>query len=126
MNTPNHINERLAAWKMIQSNWLIQLTHKFVVLFVVASIGIIVWRWNRMPPLIPLWYSRPWGADQLAPPVWLFILPIGSLCIYFINLVIGMYVTAEYLIFTQMLFISSFVVNFLSFVTLLTVIFIIT
>jgi hypothetical protein len=114
------------AWKEVQKNWLIQLITKFVVLFVIASVAVIVWRWNRMPPQIPLWYSRPWGADELAAPIWLFLLPIGSLAIFFINLLISMYVTAEYLIFTQVLFIASFIVNFLSFITLIKIIFIIT
>jgi hypothetical protein len=114
------------AWKEVQHNWLIQLITKFVVVFIVLSIGLIVWRWNRMPPLVPLWYSRAWGVDQLAPPIWLFLLPLAGIFWYFINLFICMYVTAEYLIFTQILFLSSFVVNLLSFITLVKIIFIIT
>jgi hypothetical protein len=113
-------------WKEIQNNWLIQLVTKFVAFFLIASLAAIAWKWNHLPPLIPLWYSRPWGIDQLAKPFWLFILPLGGLLIYFMNLFIVMYVTAEYLIFTQVLFISSFIVNLLSFITLITILFIIT
>jgi hypothetical protein len=113
-------------WKEIRHNWLLQLVTKFVVLFIVASIALIVWRWNRMPPLVPLWYSRPWGIDQLSSPIWLFLLPLGGLVWFFVNLIVSMYITAEYLIFTQILFISSFVVNLLSFITLVKIIFIVT
>lgn len=113
-------------WKEIQHNWLIQLVTKFVIFFIIASLAAIAWKWNHLPPLVPLWYSRPWGTDQLAKPYWLFILPLGGLLIYFMNLLIAMYVTTEYLIFTQILFISSFIVNVLSFITLITILFIIT
>jgi hypothetical protein len=114
------------AWRETQHNWLIQLVTKFVALFIIASIAVIVWRWNRMPPLVPLWYSRPWGIDQLAQPIWLFLLPLGGLVLYFINLFVSMYITAEYLIFTQTLFLASFLINFLSFITLVKIIFLAT
>jgi hypothetical protein len=114
------------AWKEVKNNWLIQLVTKFVAALVIASVAVIILRWNRMPPLVPLWYSRPWGTDQLAHPIWLFLLPLGGLAIFFLNLAVSIFITAEYLIFTQVLFIASFLVNFLSFITLIKIVFIIT
>lgn len=113
-------------WNLIKTNWLIAVVTKFVVFFIIASLAAIAWRWSRLPPLVPLWYSRPWGTDQMAPPVWLFILPLGSLVLYFVNLVIAIYLTADYLIFTQMLFLSSFLVSCLSFITLIKILFLVT
>lgn len=40
----------------------------------------------RLPPEVPVFYSRPWGGDQLASPFWLFFPPIFSLLIFFGNL----------------------------------------
>lgn len=33
---------------------------------------------TKLPPEIPLWYSKPWGEGQLAKPVWLAMGPVLS------------------------------------------------
>jgi len=115
-----------AGWQVIKGNWFISLVHKFTLILFVLSIGILLWRWNRLPPLVPLWYSRPWGSDQLASPYWLLLLPVGSIIIYATNFLVSVYVTAEYLIFTQMLFLSSLLVSLLSSYALIKILFLVT
>lgn len=112
--------------EFLKKNWFISLTHKFILFLFVLSIGLLLWRWRMLPPMVPLWYSRPWGEDQLASPFWLFILPVASLLLYGINVFVSMYVLAEYLIFTQMLFLSSLIVSLLSFIALTKILFLIT
>lgn len=121
-----HITDLHESWNNIKNNWIIQVVNKSIVACLIVSLLCITWRWTRLPPSVPLWYSRPWGTDQLASPIWLFLLPLGALVIYFINLAISMYVTAQYLIFTQMLFLSSLLVNILSLVTLVKILFLVT
>jgi len=49
------------------------------------SLSVIAFFWNRLPKQVPLYYSRPWGEDQLVEPGLLF-LPFGfSLLILLIN-----------------------------------------
>lgn len=112
-------------WILIRKNWLLQVSHKFVALLAVASIIMIGAYWKMLPPLVPLWYSRPWGSDQLAPPVFLFFLPISSITIHLINLAFAMYITTEYLVFTQSLFLSSLIVSLLSFIAVIKIIFLV-
>lgn len=130
MNIPKKLSEETArvrvAWDTVKTNWFIGLVHKFILILFVLSVGLLLWRWRMLPPLVPLWYSRPWGTDQLASPYWLLILPMASLILYAINFLVSMYVTAEYLIFTQMLFLSSLVVSTLSFIALIKILFLIT
>ena len=102
------------------------MTHKFILGLFLLSAVLLIWRWSALPPMVPLWYSRPWGTDQLASPYWLMLLPVASLMLYATNFVVAMYVTAEYLIFTQMLFLSSLVVSILSFVALMKILFVVT
>ena len=118
--------EQKAAWVHIRDNWLIRLVGRAVLLFNVASVLAILILFTRLPPLVPLWYSRPWGTDQLASPLWLFILPVGSVLLYVINLVISIFFTAEYLVFTQMIFLTSLLVSLLSFITLIKILSLIT
>ncbi len=126
MKIPFQSADRLGTWKTVKKNWVIQLSTKFIFFFFAASLAAIIWRWRILPPLVPLWYSRPWGAAQLAQPVWLFILPLGALCIYLINLLISIYLMSEYLIFTQILFLSSFLINLLSFIAVVKILFLVT
>ena len=44
---------------------------------VLASGGGMIWGWwKEIPPVVPLFYSLPWGEEQLAGPIWL-TLPLG-------------------------------------------------
>lgn len=121
-----HSPKSVQTWNQIKSNWIIQTVHKCIILLTVLSFGLIAWRWHTMPPLIPLWYSKPWGSDQLANPFFIFILPLGCLTLYGINTLISIYVTAEYLVFTQILFLTSLLINFLAFITLIKILFLVT
>lgn len=115
-----------ATWKNISKNWLIALVNKFVLVIFVLSLGIIIWRFGLLPPQVPLWYDKPWGNDQLAGPIWLFILPIGSLSIYFINILLSIYFSSDLLIFSQTLSLTSLTVSLMSFITLIKIIFLVT
>jgi hypothetical protein len=123
---PNETHRVAATWNVIKKNWLISVVHKFVIALFILSVGLLVWRFPVLPPEVPLWFSRPWGADQLASPYWLILLPVSSLVWYGIDLAIGIYVTTEYLIFTQMLFLSSLIVSLLSFITIIKILFLVT
>jgi hypothetical protein len=113
------------TWNGMSGNWLISVVRKFVLFLFILSAGFLVWRFPALPPEVPLWFSRPWGADQLASPYWLVLLPVSSLVWYGIDLAIGMYITTEYLIFTQMLFLSSLIVSLLSFITIIKILFLV-
>jgi len=112
-------------WEQIKNNWLIQATSRAVFFLNAASVICIAARLTSLPPLVPLWYSRPWGADQLTHPLWLFILPAGSMALYVVNRAIGVYLTAEYLIFTQMAFLTSLLVSLLSFIAVVKILFLV-
>jgi hypothetical protein len=114
------------TWNSMSENWLIRVVQKFVIILFVLSVGFLVWLFPTLPPEVPLWFSRPWGADQLASPYWLILLPVTSLLWYAVDLVISIYVTAEYLIFSQLLFLSSLIVSILSFITMIKILFLVT
>lgn len=114
------------AWTQTKNNWLILFTSRVIIVLTIASIVSIIALWGKLPPLVPLWYSRPWGVDQLAFPIWLFILPVGSLTMYLINMGLAVFFTGEYLVFTQMTYLGSMLVSFLSFISLIKILFLVT
>jgi len=112
--------------KTLQANWVVNVSIKFGLFFFVGSLALIAWRWRNLPSAVPLWYSKPWGADQLAQPLWLFLLPISSFFWQIVDVIIVTYQKDQYRIFTQALFLSTFLINFLSFVTLVKILFLVT
>lgn len=119
-------SEQKTTWQTIKTNWLIRSVTNIVFIINVFSILYILIRLPNLPPLVPLWYSRPWGADQLASPLWLFVLPVGSILLYVVNLAIVLYLTKEYLVFTQIIFLTSLLVSLLTCMTLIKILALVT
>lgn len=95
------------------------------ILLIVISILVIVWKWNGLPQSVPLWYSRAWGEDQLASPVWLFTLPLGNLVWLSANIILSSLI-AEDELFAKLLLVSSLLVSVLSLFTLIRIVLLIT
>lgn len=43
-------------------------------------------RFHQLPPEVPLWYSRPYGAERLIVNYWLGLLPLVSLIVQVITM----------------------------------------
>lgn len=110
----------------LNKNWLIGTTFKFTLLFIVLSIAILIIKWRDLPPLVPLWYAKPWGQDRLASSWFLFALPMGAFIWLTINSILAMYILQEYFIFSQLLYLVSGIVSLLSLITLVKIIFLTT
>lgn len=54
------------------------------------SFIILAITFKRLPPSIPLYYSLPWGEEQLAKPSDLFIIPFSIMIIFLLNLILSM------------------------------------
>ncbi|MBI3342859.1 hypothetical protein HY087_01740 [Candidatus Gottesmanbacteria bacterium] len=101
------------------------MSKKLVLGSILVSVALLLWRYPKLPPLIPLWYSKPWGADRLAHPLWLAILPIGSLVILIVNTIAARILTRDMLIFTQILAVTALLVSILSLVTMTKIMFLV-
>jgi len=55
---------RIRVW-----NWVVTAA------VVAAGVGVWLVFGKKLPPEVPLLYSRPWGESQLVKPYWLLILP---------------------------------------------------
>ncbi len=126
MKVQLHTKEAQSAWKQMNSNWIIGLSSKIVFGVTILSFVLLLIKYRSLPAQVPLWYSQPWGSDQLAHPALLLLLPLGSLFLYVLNSLLAIYLLSEYLIFSQIAFLTSLIVALLSFVALAKILFLIT
>ncbi|KKP85937.1 MAG: hypothetical protein UR89_C0038G0002 [Candidatus Roizmanbacteria bacterium GW2011_GWA2_35_8] len=48
-------------------------------------IAAFIFKFNSLPPQLPLFYTLPWGEEQLADTWMIFIIPSIMTLIYFVN-----------------------------------------
>lgn len=65
---------------------------------------------SKLPPQIPLFYSKTWGNEMLAPVFYIWILPTITVCIYFLNMFVSKFVIAHDKFLIGALFITSAIV----------------
>ena len=87
-------------------------------IFWLGELLLIIFGWKFFPSEIPLFYSQPWGQEQLTKPLALFILPGLGLIIFFLNSFISNLVSKEASLMKQILAMAFLVFNFLSLITL--------
>jgi len=101
----------------------IKLINWLVILF---SFLVIALKWRALPPQIPLFYSRPWGEDQLAGKEMIFLIPVASFGISLINEILArVFLKKLDLFFEKISFYSSFLVSILACISLLKIIFLV-
>ena len=74
-----------AVVKLPRSNFSWELLPWLLSLVIVGIIGV---SYKTLPDQVPLYYSLPWGKDQLAPKYELFIVPVALLFVDRINSVL--------------------------------------
>lgn len=95
-------------------------------LIIVFSLLLIAAKWSSLPPELPLFYSRPWGQEQLAKKFFIFILPLASLTIFFLNSILAKYLFKKNEDFLfKACFSSSLVFSLLCTISLIKIIFLI-
>lgn len=118
------LQQDIILWKELQKNKTIALMTRLSLLLSLLTIISIIVFWRSLPPLIPFWFSRPWGTERLAPTWYITILPFSALVFHAINILFCIHVTKEHLVFSQMLYISSMFVTFLTSISTMMIIWI--
>lgn len=123
------IQENISAikseWAVLGQNKIIRWSTFGVGICVVVSLILFLISLPKLPPLVPLWFSRPWSTDRLASPWWLLLLPGSSFAIFSVNRILSATLTKHHLVFCQILLITSFLTALLSLWTLTMIIWII-
>lgn len=72
-------------------------TWAICILSILAQTSLLLVSWGKLPPEVPLFYSRPWGGQILAAPVFLFLLPAVALfCLLFNFLLVNFILSGDF------------------------------
>jgi len=104
-----------------ENKGLKQLLKLSFILILVQAL-IILFSLSFLPSQVPLFYSRPWGEEQLAHPLYLFILPLANLAIFILNSILLSFIEKKELLIRQILIICILLFNFLSLITLIQIV----
>lgn len=96
----------------------------FAILF--FTFAFLVFTWKRLPPELPLFYSLPWGEEQLGKPSFLLILPIGSLLMGMVNFSLAVFSFERQPMLAKILVWATSLLTFLASLTLIKIILLIT
>jgi hypothetical protein len=91
-------------------------------LFILTGLIYLFFRFNDLPPTVPLYFSLPWGESELAPAVNLFILPGFSIVITLINYFLAIFLLDGNRLLSRLLVIFSSLFSCLSLVALFEII----
>ena len=91
-------------------------------IFLVGQFLVLFSFWQYLPPEVPLFYSRPWGKEQLVSPLALFILPLLSLTIILINFLLNTMIAKEEVLIKRISTHAAALFNFLCLFTLIQII----
>ena len=69
---------------------------------------LIIFYFDSLPPQLPLFYSLPWGQSQLVSPQYLYLLPLSSLIILFIDVFFILFLAKQKLLSTILLISTLF------------------
>lgn len=84
----------------------------FCVLSIIGQILLIGFSWDRLPPQVPLFYSRPWGEKMLAQTFVIWALPTLSLFLILINFLGAIVFFRDNRFLSLVLVIFSFLIAF--------------
>jgi len=96
-------------------------------ILIIILISFPFFKWESLPPQIPLFYSRPWGQDQLAPKILIFLLPAVSFVVFLLNSLLVKWLfkkAGDLLVKTS--FLVSLAISFLCLFSLFKIVFLIT
>lgn len=99
-----------------------------IVATAIIAIGFIfflvkVW-W--LPPLLPLFYHRPWGMPQLGTPWHLFVILLASVGIFLFNLTLSLKLYRQVILLSRILLWVAVLISLLTTTTVIRIILLVT
>ncbi|MDP2632147.1 MAG: hypothetical protein Q8P25_00290 [Candidatus Curtissbacteria bacterium] len=83
----------------------------FSLLCLLLQSSLILVSWGKLPPQVPIFYSRPWGEIILAAPFWLWLLPGILLMTLIVNWVFAIFFVSSERFLVRVLLLFNLVIS---------------
>jgi hypothetical protein len=100
---------------LILSDNIIKLSFYASIIIIIFQIVLILITLNRLPPLIPLLNSQPWGAERLAPSLLVIVIPFILAAVFTINNFLSLIYYKKNTLAARILSFNAFLFIFLGF-----------
>jgi hypothetical protein len=94
-------------------------------IFIVIQLIVLIWQFGNLPQQVPLYYSLPWGEQQLVSTSTLFLIPTFSIVLYLVNHLFAVGYSQKNPLLSQLLIFTSLIVSFFFLLTLLKIIYLV-
>lgn len=112
-------------WPVFKSDKSVKFAGRLSFLLLVFYFGLFLFTLKRLPPQVPLFYSLPWGEEQLVPTMALFFLPLGIFLIALLNFLLAMVNFKAYPLAAKILIWITVCLIFLTSINLVKIVFLI-
>lgn len=110
---------------MLKDTIISRFTKGFIAIMLIFII-IGAWKWQYLPPQIPLFYSLPRSPDQLSNYVFILFLPIFCIFFFGINFILASHFYQKEKLASIILVTIGTIISFLSLITFIKIIFLVT
>ena len=86
---------------------------------------LLLFYWQRLPPVVPFFYSLPWGEEQLSSPFALILLITGAVFLYVLNALWALLIYKAHIFYMRILLISATLICVLTVITTVKIVFLI-
>lgn len=96
------------------------------VVFLMLLTALLIFQYNKFPPIVPLFNSLPWGKSRLVPTQMILIIPIFLTIITGTNVLLFSSLYKKYTILSRMLSVNillSVVLTFIAFIQIILLVF---
>ena len=94
---------RYDAQARISSDKFILYIFFLIIISLLGQSALLLITWGQLPPVVPIFYSKPWGDLMLAAPIYLWLLPGVTLIFFILNYFIAIYILREYYFLNRVL-----------------------
>jgi hypothetical protein len=120
-----HLSELQESWLLLKKERVFVWTFGSVGVLLMGCFLLLFIVWQKLPPVIPLFYSLSWGEEQLGTPIQLLEVLGGSLLINLINFIIAVIFIKSYSYYARLTMIGSLVITSLLIYSIVKIIFLI-
>jgi len=112
-------NASITPFKELIRDKFFSVSFILMIIFFLVSVILIFMKINSLPPQVPLFYSQPWGLEQLASKDNLFLIPVTLGGILLINLILSLIFWNKSQFLTKVLIGLALICSFLTILTLI-------